>query len=73
MKDNKDASETASSLFYWPPLCNKEKKALENHVKRVLLACLLNQGNYHDGLNWLDIYDMELHDIYRKIDRIQRL
>ena len=34
VKDNKDASETASSLFYWPPLCNKEKKALENHVKR---------------------------------------
>ena len=67
VKDNKDASETASSLFYWPPLCSKEKKALENHVKRGFYwrSHIFNQGNYHDGINWLDIYDMELHDIYR--------
>ena len=67
VQDNKSASETASSLFYWPPLCNKEKKTLEDYVKRVFdwRSHVFNGGNYHDSMNWLDIYDMELHDIYR--------
>ena len=67
VKDNKSASEVASSLFYWPPLRAKEKRTLEDHVKKVfkLRCAIYNGGNYHDSMNWLDIYDMELHDTYR--------
>ncbi|MDB3993887.1 hypothetical protein N9478_10410 [Gammaproteobacteria bacterium] len=67
VRDNKNASETASSLFYWPPLGSKEKRALEDHVKWGFnrRSHIFNQGNYHDSINWLDIYDMELHEIYR--------
>jgi hypothetical protein len=67
VKDNKSASEVASSLFYWPPLRAKEKRTLEDYVKRVFnwRTHIYNGGNYHDSINWLDIYDMELHDIYR--------
>jgi hypothetical protein len=67
IQDNKSASEDASSLFYWPPLRAKEKRTLEDHVKKVfkLRCAIYNGGNYHDSMNWLDIYDMELHDTYR--------
>ncbi len=67
VQDNKSASDTASSLFYWPPLCNKEKRTLEDYVKRVFnwRSHVFNGGNYHDSMSWLDIYDMELHDTYR--------
>ena len=67
VKDNKSASEDASSLFYWPPPRTKEKRTLEDHVKKVFnwRSHIYNGGNYHDSMNWLDIYDMELHDTYR--------
>jgi hypothetical protein len=67
VRDNKSASETASSLFYWPPLGSKEKRILEDHVKWGFnrRSHIFNQGNYHDSINWLDIYDMELHETYR--------
>jgi hypothetical protein len=67
VRDNKSTSEVASSLFYWPPLCNKEKRTLEDYVKRGIYwrSHIFNGGNYHDSMNWLDNYDMELHDIYR--------
>ena len=67
IQDNKSASEDASSLFYWPPLRAKEKRTLEDHVKKVFnwRSHIYNGGNYHDSMNWLDIYDMELHDTYR--------
>ena len=67
VRDNKSASEVASSLFYWPPLRTKEKRTLEDYVKRGIYwrSHIFNGGNYHDSMNWLDIYDMELHDIYR--------
>jgi hypothetical protein len=67
VRDNKSTSEVASSLFYWPPLRNKEKRTLEDYVKRGIYwrSHIFNGGNYHDSMNWLDIYDMELHDIYR--------
>ena len=67
VRDNNNASETASSLFYWPPLGTKEKRALEDHVKWGFnrRSHIFNQGNYHDSINWLDIYDMELHETYR--------
>jgi len=67
VKDNKSASEAASSLFCCPPLRAKEKRTLEDHVKKVFnwRSHIYNGGNYHDSMNWLDIYDMELHDTYR--------
>ncbi|MDB3898552.1 hypothetical protein N9329_03930 [Gammaproteobacteria bacterium] len=67
VKDNKSASEDASSLFYWPPSRTKEKRTLEDYLKRIFdgRAHIYNGGNYHDSMNWLDIYDMELYDIYR--------
>jgi hypothetical protein len=67
VRDNKSVSKVASSLFYWPPLRNKEKRTLEDYVKRVSnwRSHVFNGGNYHDSMNWLDIYDMELHDTYR--------
>ena len=67
VRDNKSASEIASSLFYWPPLRAKEKRILEDYVRRVFnwRSHIFNGGNYHDSMNWLDIYDMEIHDIYR--------
>ena len=67
VRDNKSTSEVASSLFYWPPLRNKEKRTLEDYVKRGICwrSHIFNGGNYHDSMNWLDNYDMELHDIYR--------
>jgi hypothetical protein len=67
VRDNKSTSEVASSLFYWPPLRNKEKRTLEDYVKRGIYwrSHIFNGGNYHDSMNWLDNYDMELHDIYR--------
>jgi hypothetical protein len=67
VRDNKNASEVASSLFYWPPLRAKEKRTLEDYVRRVFnwRSHIFNGGNYHDSMNWLDIYDMEIHEIYR--------
>ena len=67
VKDNKSASEVASSLFYWPPPRAKGKRTLEDYVKRVFnwRTHIYNGGNYHDSMNWLDNYDMELHDVYR--------
>jgi hypothetical protein len=67
VRDNKSASEVASSLFYWPPLRAKEKRTLEDYVRRVFnwRSHIFNGGNYHDSMNWLDIYDMEIHEIYR--------
>jgi hypothetical protein len=67
VRDNKSVSKVASSLFYWPPLRNKEKRTLEDYVKRIFnwRSHVFNGGNYHDSMNWLDIYDMELHDTYR--------
>jgi len=67
VRDNKSASEVASSLFYWPPLRAKEKRTLEDYVRRVFnwRTHIYNGGNYHDSMNWLDIYDMEIHEIYR--------
>jgi hypothetical protein len=67
VKDNESSSEAASSLFYWPPLGNKEKITLEDYVKMVVSrrSHIFNDGNYHDSINWLDIYDMEIHDAYR--------
>ena len=67
VKDNKSASEVASSLFYWPPLRSKEKRTLEDYFKIIFnrRSHIYNGGNYHDSMNWLDIFDMKLHDIYR--------
>ena len=67
VKDNKSASEVSSSLFYWPPLRAKEKRTLEDYVQKIFnwRTHIYNGGNYHDSMNWLDIYDMELHDSYR--------
>ena len=67
VRDNKSASEVASPLFYWPPLRAKEKRTLEDYVRRVFnwRTHIYNGDNYHDSMNWLDIYDMEIHEIYR--------
>jgi hypothetical protein len=65
--DNENSSQAASSLFFWPPLRTKEKRTLEDYFKRVFnwRSHIFNGGNYHDSINWLDIFDMQLYDTYR--------
>ena len=66
-KDRKEISEICSSLFCWSPVVTEERLILEKYAKRIfyLRNHVFNGGNYHDTMTWLEIYDMEINEIYR--------
>lgn len=66
-QDWREISEISSSLFTWPTTWTDERLILETYIKRVLYkrSHIFNSGNYHDVMNWLDIYDMEINETYR--------
>ena len=66
-QDWREISEISSSLFTWSTTWTDERLILETYIKRVLYkrSHIFNSGNYHDVMNWLDIYDMEINETYR--------
>ena len=66
-QDWRDISEISSSLFTWSTTWTDERLILETYMKRVFFkrSHIFNSGNYHDVINWLDIYDMEINETYR--------
>ena len=67
-RDDRGISEISSSLFCWPPTNSAGALVLEEYFERIMSmrSHIFNQGNYHDWMNWLDIYDMELNRAYRE-------
>ena len=66
-QDNREISDICSSLFTWCAERTAERIVLEDYMKRVIhtRSHVFNSGNYHDVMNWLDIYDMEINETYR--------
>ena len=66
-QDNREISDISSSLFTWCTERTAERVVLEDYMKRVIntRSHVFNSGNYHDEMNWLDIYDMEINELYR--------
>jgi hypothetical protein len=64
---HKNTSQACSKLFSWPIGSDEQKATLEDYVCDVLYkrSHIFNEGTYHDSMNWLDIYDMELNSEYR--------
>jgi len=67
-RDDRSVSEISSSLFCWPRSNSAGGLVLEEYFERIMTmrSHIFNQGNYHDSMNWLDIYDMELNKAYRE-------
>jgi len=65
-RDDRSISEISSSLFCWPRPNSAGALVLEEYFERTMTmrSQIFNQGNYHDSMNWLDIYDMELNATY---------
>ena len=66
-KDRKEIGEICSSLFCWSPVVTEERLILEKYAKRIFYSRnhVFNGGNYHDAMTWLEVYDMEINEIYR--------
>ena len=65
--DKEITSGVCSSLFCWAHVDIEERSILEEYFWRVFCSRshVFNGGNYHDAMNWLDIYDAEINKIYR--------
>ena len=76
-QDNREISDISSSLFTWCTDRTAERVVLEDYMKRVIhtRSHVFNSGNFHDEMNWLDIYDMEINETYRAwiIEKPRRL
>ena len=62
----KNISEACMNLFSWSAGNDEDKAVLETYAEDVFYhrSHVFNEGNYHDSMNWLDIYDMELNATY---------
>ena len=63
----KNISEACINMYVWSAGIDEDAAALEAYAEDVFYqrSHVFNEGNYHDSMNWLDIYDMELNATYR--------
>ena len=65
-RDGRSLGEDCSSLFMWSASRSDEKIVLEDYIWRIVWfrGRVFNSGNYHELMNLLDFYDMEINRAY---------